>query len=308
MGRYIFQRVGYALVTFFLVATFSFYLMQTLPGSPFNDDKLSAAQKERLYEKYGLDEPISTQYIKYMTNIFKGDLGVSFQFDGRPVTTIIAERIGPSAQLGIQALIVGTILGIIVGIIAAMRHNTILDYGAMLLSVLGIAVPSFVFAGFLQFWIGVKLQWLPVAMWNGFEYTIMPTITLAVSIVAVIARYMRTEMLEVLSQDYMMTAEAKGLSSWAIVTRHSIRNAIIPVITILGPLVVSLITGSLIIENIFGIPGLGEQFVQSILTNDYPIIMGTTLLYSALFIGVTLLVDVLYGIIDPRIRLMGEGK
>ncbi|WP_050615518.1 oligopeptide ABC transporter permease [Bacillus testis] len=308
MGRYIFQRVGYALVTFFLVATFSFYLMQTLPGSPFNDDKLSAAQKERLYEKYGLDEPISTQYIKYMTNIFKGDLGVSFQFDGRPVTTIISERIGPSAQLGIQALIVGTIIGIIVGIIAAMRHNTIFDYGAMLLSVLGIAVPSFVFAGFLQFWIGAKLQWLPVAMWNGFEYTIMPTITLAVSIVAVIARYMRTEMLEVLNQDYMMTAEAKGLSSWAIVVRHSIRNAIIPVITILGPLVVSLITGSLIIENIFGIPGLGEQFVQSILTNDYPIIMGTTLLYSGLFIVVTLLVDVMYGIIDPRIRLMGEGK
>lgn len=308
MGRYILERIIYAVVTFFLIATFSFYLMQTLPGSPFNDEKLSAVQKEKLYQRYGLDEPMSYQYYKYMTNIVKGDLGISFQFDGRPVTKIIGERIGPSAQLGFQALLVGTILGIILGIIAALRHNTLVDYGAMIISVLGIAVPSFVFAGFLQYWVGVELKLLPVAMWNGFEYTILPTITLSVSVVAVIARYMRTEMLEVLNQDYMMTAEAKGLSSWSIVTKHSIRNAIIPVITILGPLVVSLMTGSLIIENIFGIPGLGEQFVQSILSNDYPIIMGTTLLYSALFIVVTLIVDILYGVIDPRIRLTGGAK
>ena len=308
MVRYISQRIIYAFLTFFLIATFSFYLMQTLPGSPFNDAKLSPDQRERLYEKYGLDEPVSYQYFKYMTNIFKGDLGVSFQFDGRPVMNIFAERLGPSAQLGIQALVLGTIVGLVIGIIAALRHNSFIDYGVMILSVAGIAIPSLVFAGFLQYCIGVKLNWLPVAMWNGFEYTILPTLTLAVSIVAVIARYMRTEMLEVINQDYLLTAEAKGLSGWAIVIRHCIRNAIIPVITILGPLLVSLMTGSLVIEKIFGIPGIGEQFVKSIMTNDYPVIMGTTLLYSALFIIATLIVDILYGLIDPRIRLMDGGK
>lgn len=308
MVKYILSRIGYMLVTFLVIATFTFFLMQTLPGSPFNDERLSESQKERLYERYGLDEPVPLQYITYMKNIFKGDFGVSFQYDGRPVSNIIGERIGASAVLGAQSLIVGTILGIILGIIAALRHNTSIDYVAMVISVIGISVPNFVFAGLLQYWVGVRLQWLPVAFWEGFEYSILPTISLSVFVIATIARFMRTEMLDVLGQDYIITARAKGLNSFSIIVKHSLRNAAIPIVTILGPMTVSLLTGTLVIEKIFSVPGLGEQFVKSIMTNDFPVIMGVTLFYSILFIGIVLIVDILYGIIDPRIRLSGGVK
>jgi len=306
--KYIFSRIGYMLVTFWVIATFTFFLMQTLPGSPFNDERLSESQKERLYERYGMDEPVPLQYITYMKNIFKGDFGVSFQYDGRSVSNIIGERIGASAVLGTQSLIVGTILGIILGIIAALRHNTSIDYGAMVISVIGISVPNFVFAGLLQYWVGVRLQWLPVAFWEGFEYSILPTISLSVFVIATIARFMRTEMLDVLGQDYIVTARAKGLNGFSIIIKHSLRNAAIPIVTILGPMTVSLLTGTLVIEKIFSVPGLGEQFVKSIMTNDFPVIMGVTLFYSILFIGIVLIVDILYGIIDPRIRLSGGVK
>lgn len=306
MGRYILGRIGYMLITFLIISTFTFFLMQTLPGSPFNnEEKLTDEQKARLYAKYGLDQPAPVQYVKYMTNLAQGDLGESFQYDGRSVNQIIGERIGPSAFLGAQAVIFGAVLGLLMGIIAALKHNTFWDYGSMVIAVLGISVPSFVFAGLLQYFVGVKLRWLPVAFWEGYEYTILPTISLSVFVIAQLARFMRTEMLEVLGQDYIVTARAKGISRTAVVVKHTIRNAMIPVITILGPLTINLMTGSLVIENIFGVPGIGEQFVKSITTNDYPVIMGTTLFYSALFIGIVLVVDILYGVIDPRIRLAG---
>ncbi len=309
MGRYILGRVGYMLLTLLIIATFTFFLMQTLPGSPFNnEDKLSDSQRERLYEKYGLNDPVPVQYVKYLGNLAQGDLGESFQYDGRTVNSIIGDRIGASAFLGGQATLFGLLLGVLMGIISALNHNTFLDYGTMVLAVLGISIPSFVFAGLLQYFVGVRLQWLPVAFWDGYEYTIMPTISLAVFVVAQIARFMRTEMLEVLGQDYITTAKAKGISNSAVVIKHTIRNAIIPVITILGPMTVALMTGSLVIENIFGVPGLGEQFVKSITTNDYPVIMGITLFFSVLFIGIVLVVDILYGVIDPRIRLAGGKK
>lgn len=308
MGRYIFGRIGYMLITFFVISTFTFFLMQTLPGSPFNDERLSESQKERLYERYGLDEPVPIQYVKYMTNIVKGDFGVSFQYDGRAVSNIIGERIGASAVLGAQSMLVGCLIGIILGIIAAIRHNTAIDYAAMVIAVIGLSVPNFVFAGLLQYWVGVRLQWLPVAFWEGFEYSILPTISLSVFVIATIARFMRTEMLEVLGQDYIITAKAKGLNQLSIVLKHGLRNAAIPIITILGPMTVSLLTGTLVIEKIFSVPGLGEQFVKSIMTNDFPVIMGVTLFYSILFIAVVLIVDILYGVIDPRIRLAGGTK
>ncbi|WP_070119764.1 oligopeptide ABC transporter permease [Bacillus marinisedimentorum] len=309
MGRYILGRVGYMLLTLLIIATFTFFLMQTLPGSPFNnEEKLSESQRERLYEKYGLNDPVPVQYVKYMGNLVQGDLGESFQYDGRSVNSIIGSRIGASAFLGGQAVIFGTVLGLLMGIISALNHNTFWDYGTMVIAVLGISIPSFVFAGLLQYWVGVKLQWLPVAFWDGYEYTILPTISLGVFVVAQIARFMRTEMLEVLGQDYITTAKAKGISRSAVVIKHTIRNAMIPVITILGPMTVALMTGSLVIENIFGVPGLGEQFVKSITTNDYPVIMGITLFFSVLFIGIVLIVDILYGVIDPRIRLAGGKK
>ncbi|MFD1037514.1 oligopeptide ABC transporter permease [Virgibacillus byunsanensis] len=308
MKKYIVSRLAYMLFTFLLIATFTFFLMQTLPGSPFNDERMTDAQQEIMYEKYGLDEPVSIQYVKYLGNIIQGDFGVSFQFEGRPVTNIISERIGASALLGAQSLIVGTIIGLLLGIIAALKHNTYMDYGSMILAVIGLSIPNFVFAGLLQYWVGVRLQWLPVAFWEGFEYSILPTISLAAFVVATIARFMRTEMLDVLGQEYINTARSKGIRDSVVVFKHGLRNAMIPIITILGPLVVYLMTGTLVVEKIFSIPGLGEQFVKSIMTNDYPVIMGVTLFFSILFITVIFIVDLLYGVIDPRIRLSGGGK
>lgn len=308
MRKYIVSRLGYMFFTFLLIATFTFFLMQTLPGSPFNDERMTSTQKEIMYEKYGLDEPVAIQYVNYLRNIVQGDFGVSFQFDGRPVTDIIAERIGASALLGAQSLIVGTIIGLLLGIISALKHNTFIDYGSMVLAVIGLSIPNFVFAGLLQYWVGVRLQWLPVAFWEGFEYSILPTISLAAFVVATIARFMRTEMLEVLGQEYINTARSKGIHDSKVVIKHGLRNAMIPIITILGPLTVYLMTGTLVVEKIFSIPGLGEQFVNSIMTNDYPVIMGVTLFFSILFITVIFIVDLLYGIIDPRIRLSGGEK
>ena len=309
MARYTLQRLVYMIITLFIIATATFFLMKLLPGSPLqNQEKLSPEQQKIILDKYGLNDPIPVQYVRYLSNLAKGDLGVSFLYDNRPVSTLIADRIGPSAQLGFQALVFGTIVGILLGVIAAVRHNTAIDYGATVLAVIGISVPSFVFGGLLQYYIGVKLKLLPVAFWEGFEYTIMPTLALSVFVIANIARFMRTEMLEVLGSDYILTARAKGISGVGVIFKHGLRNAMIPIITILGPMAVSLMTGTLVIEQIFAVPGLGEQFVRSINLNDYPVIMGTTIFYSALFIFVIFIVDLLYGLIDPRIRLAGGKK
>ncbi|WP_129729074.1 MULTISPECIES: oligopeptide ABC transporter permease [Bacillaceae] len=306
MGRYIFQRFVYMLITLFLITTFTFFLMKLLPGSPLqNQEKLSKQQQEIILEKYGLNEPVPVQYVRYMTNLMQGDLGISFKYDNRPVTDLIGARIIPSAQLGLQALVLGTLMGLLLGILAALRSSTSVDYGATVISVLGISVPSFVFAALLQYYIGVKLGWLPVAFWKGFEFTILPTIALSVFVTANVARFTRTELIEVMNSDYILTAKAKGISQLAIVVKHALRNALIPVITILGPMMVNLMTGTLVIEKIFAVPGLGEQFVNSIVLNDYTVIMGTTIFYSILFVFVIFIVDLLYGVIDPRIRLAG---
>lgn len=305
MVRYLLNRFFYMVLTFLAIATLTFFLMQTLPGSPFNDEKLTEDQIELMNKRYGLDKPVAVQYVIYIANLLQGDLGVSFQYDGRPVAKIIAERIPVSAFLGGQALVFGTLVGGFLGMIAALRHNTMIDYGAMILAVLGLSIPSFVFAGLLQYWMSVKWRLLPAAFWEGYIYTILPTLSLSVFVIAQVARFMRTEMLEVLGQDYIVSAKGKGLGQLTIVFKHAIRNALIPVITIIGPLAVNIMTGSLVIEKIFGVPGLGEQFVLSIMTNDYPVIMGTTLFYAALFIVIVFIVDLLYAWIDPRIRLAG---
>ncbi|MDF2946245.1 MAG: oppB [Bacillales bacterium] len=306
MGRYVLQRLFYMVFTLFLITTLTFFLMKLLPGSPLqNQEKLTAEQREVILEKYGLNDPVPVQYVRYMKNLVQGDLGISFKYDNREVSTIIGERIGPSAQLGFQALMIGTLIGILLGSIAALRHNTWVDYGSTVISVLGISVPSFVLAALLQYYVGVELRWLPVAMWKGFEYTILPTLALSVFVIAQVSRFMRTEMIEVLHSDYILLARAKGISGSGIILKHALRNALIPVITILGPMAVNLMTGTLVIERIFAVPGLGEQFVLSIMVNDYTIIMGITIFYSALFILIVFIVDILYGIIDPRIRLAG---
>ncbi len=306
MAKYLLQRIVYMLITLFIVVSVTFFLMKLIPGSPFNNfEKLSEFQKNIMLEKYGLNDHVPVQYLNYMKNMVQGDLGISFQFNNTPVTELLANRIGPSATLGLQAMIFGAVVGILLGVIAALRQNTWVDYGSTFLAVVGKSVPSFVFAGLMQYYIAVKLDWFPVMFWRGPEYTVLPTIALAMFPISIAARFMRTEMIDVLGSDYITLARAKGASYWQISFKHALRNALIPVVTVMGPLAVSLMTGSLVIERIFGIPGLGEQFVKSISVNDYPVIMGTNILFAILFVVVILIVDILYGVIDPRIRVSG---
>ncbi|WP_313893963.1 oligopeptide ABC transporter permease [Psychrobacillus sp.] len=307
MKRYLLRRTGYMLLTLFVIVTITFFLMQLLPGTPFtNPEKLTEHQLEILDAKYGLDKPVGIQYIRYLGNLIQGDLGYSFQHEGRTVSSMISDRIGPSAFIGLQALVFGTIIGLLLGIVSALKHNSILDYGSVTIAVLGMSIPSFVFAALLQYYIGVKLEWLPVALWEGYSSTILPSFALSVTVTATVARFIRSEMLEVLGQDYVVTARAKGIMEQRVIVKHVIRNALIPVVTMLGPLAVSIMTGTLVIEKIFAVPGLGEQFTLSILVLDYSVIMGVTIFYSALFIFVVFIVDIIYGLLDPRINYKGE--
>ncbi len=306
-SQYFLKRVMYMLITLWLIITVTFFLMNLIPGSPYvNQQKLTPEQIEILNKQSGLDKPVAERYVIYLRNILKGDFGTSFKFKNQPVSKLIVDRIGPSVQLGIQAIILGTVLGILLGLIAAMRQNTWIDTGATLLAILGRSIPNFVFAVLLQYVFAIKLQWLPIALWNqGFASTVLPTVALAMSPLADTARFIRTEMVEVLNSDYIELARAKGLSSWEVAFKHGLRNSLIPLVTLLGPLAVSLMTGSLVVENIFAIPGIGEQFVKSILHNDYPTIMAVTILFSTMLVVVILIVDLLYGLIDPRIRVSG---
>lgn len=296
-------------ITLFVIATLTFFLMKQLPGSPFDEEKLAALPDDvrtQIYEQYGLNDPLWKQYVTYMGNLVQGDMGKSYYYKERPVTEIIQSRIGPSGLLGVQALVIGTALGLILGLIAAFKHNSFWDYTTMFIAVLGISIPNFVFAAILQYFVGMKWGLFPIAYWESYQSTVLPTIALAMAVVAVVARFTRNEMLDVLSQDYIVFAKAKGISSRNIIIKHAIRNAMIPVLTILGPVIVSLITGSLVIEQVFSIPGIGSLFVESIKVNDYTTIMGVTLLFSALFVFMVLIIDLLYGVIDPRIRLSGS--
>ncbi len=306
--KYVLKRVFFMIITLWLIATITFFLMQLLPGTPYtNQERLSPETIEMLNKQVGLDKPVIVQYGIYLSNLLQGDFGISFQFKNQPVAHLLAGRIGPSLQLGLQAIIFGTVLGTILGTISATKQNTWADTSSTLVAILGRSIPNFVFAVLLQYIFAIKLQVLPIAKWDGFVYTILPTIALAMSPLADSARFIRTEMVEVLHSDYVELAKAKGLSRWEIAFKHGLRNSLIPLMTLLGPLAVALMTGSLVVENIFAIPGIGEQFVKSITTNDYPTIMAVTILYSFMLIFVILIVDLLYGLVDPRIRV-SEGS
>lgn len=308
MARYIGKRLIYMVITLALIATFTFFLMKILPGSPIaSASKLSPEQRAVVEARYGLNEPLPVQYFDYMFGLLKGDLGISInQFKGANVTDLILSRMGPSAQIGFQGMILGTIIGVLLGMIAALRQNTWIDYSSTLIAIVGISIPSFVFATLLQYWLGVKLEWFPVALWeHGFMSSVLPSIALAMFPLATAARFIRTEMIEVLSSDYITLAKAKGSSGFEVAFKHAFRNALIPLVTVLGPMAVGILTGSLVVEQVFAIPGIGEQFVKSIMVNDFSIIMGTTIFFSVFLIVVILIVDILYGIIDPRIRLSG---
>jgi oligopeptide transport system permease protein len=305
MLRYVARRVVYMFAALFIIISVTWFISKLLPGTPFADQKLSEQTRAQLFEKYGLDEPWPVQYGKYMLNVAQGDLGNSYYFQGRPVTEIILARLPVSAFVGVQAVLIGLVIGLVLGIVAALRHNSFWDSAATVLAVLGVSVPSFVLGPVLQYWLGVKLGWFPIAFFESWWHSILPSLALSVFVIATVARFIRAEMLEVMGQDYTTLARAKGLSGLAVVMRHVLRNALIPLVTVLAPLTIYIVTGSLVIEQIFAVPGIGEEFVRSIVVSDYAMILGTTIFFSVLFILALLIQDILYGIIDPRIRVSG---
>ncbi|WP_373111758.1 oligopeptide ABC transporter permease [Staphylococcus epidermidis] len=308
MTKYVLKRLCYMFVSLFIVITITFFLMKLMPGSPFNDTKLNAQQKEILNEKYGLNDPVALQYVNYLKNVVTGDFGNSFQYHNMPVWDLLKPRLIPSMEMGITAMVIGVVLGLVLGVAAATKQNTWVDYTTTIISVIAVSVPSFVLAVLLQYVFAVKLEWFPVAGWEGFSTAILPSLALSATVLATVARYIRAEMIEVLSSDYILLARAKGNSTLKVLFGHALRNALIPIITIIVPMLAGILTGTLTIENIFGVPGLGDQFVRSITTNDFSVIMATTILFSTLFIVSIFIVDILYGVIDPRIRVQGGKK
>ncbi|TPR18307.1 oligopeptide ABC transporter permease [Apilactobacillus timberlakei] len=307
MVRYLAKRIFYLILTLFIVTTVTFFLMKIMPGTPLtNEAKLSPSERNMVLQQYGLNKPVWQQYISYIANAVHGNFGTSFQFSDQQVSYLISSRVGPSLLLGLQAIVVGVLAGIVVGSLGAIKKGTWVDTTTTIVSILGISIPSFVLSILLQYFVALKWGWLPIAGWSGFAYTILPTLALAAMPFAESARFVRTEMVDVLSADYIELARAKGLSKFGIIYHHALRNSLIPLVTIVGPLAVNIMTGSLVVENIFAIPGIGEQFVNSVVTNDYPTIMGLTIMYCFMLCVVLLITDIIYGLIDPRIRITGK--
>lgn len=304
MTSYLLKRLGYILISFFIIISMTFFLMKIAPGGPFtSEEELPKEIEEALNETYGLNDPWYKQYSNYIISIAKWDLGSSFKSRGQKVNDIINRSFPISLILGLEAILIALAGGVILGIIGAMRQNRIPDYVAMSIAIFGISVPSFILATGLQYIFALKLGWFPVARFESFSHSILPAIALSLMPLAFIARLMRASMLEVLNQDYIKMAKAKGMSSKAVVYRHLLRNAILPVVSFLGPLVVQILTGSFIIENIFGIPGLGFEYLTSITNRDYTTIMGITAFFSILLLISILIVDLIYSLIDPRIKV-----
>ncbi len=309
MIKYIAKRIFYSFLTLIILVTLTFFMMRLLPGDPFIGQKaIPETTLKALNEKYGLDKPMWQQLLIYFGNVFRGDLGISIHYN-RPVNDIIRQAFPYSFELGMRALIFATIMGILLGIVAAVKRGTHWDTFSMLLAIIGVSVPGFIVGSLLQYFFALKLtQWTGIAFfpntgWNGFAAKILPSFALSLSSLATVSRLMRTSMMDVLSQDYIKTAKSKGLSQRTIVWKHAVRNAIMPVITVLGPISAALLTGAFVVENIFAIPGMGKFFVYSIQTQDYTMISGTTLFYGAFLIIANLLVDLAYGFIDPRVKL-----
>lgn len=307
MIKFLLKKIFTLLISLFMVITLTFALMQAIPGDPFIQEKAVPEEiLQAMYQHYGLDQPWYVQYWNYLKGISTLDLGPSFKYQGRTVTEIIREGFPISMALGLEALVIAIFCGIGLGSVAALKHLKWQDHLLMVVAVLGISVPSFILATFLQYLIAMKMDLLPVARWGGFDHSILPAFALAALPTAFIARLTRSNMVEIMQQDYIKTAKAKGLNSFQIIFCHALRNALLPIITYLGPLTTAILTGSFAVEKIFGIPGLGQWFVMSIINRDYTVIMGTTVFYSAILMVSVLVVDILYCFIDPRIRLINK--
>ena len=303
MITYLARRILWIIPVLFTVSIITFTLMHSVPGGPWDREKrLPQAVEDRLNAKYGLDQPIAVQYVTWAGKFIQGDLGPSYRFSDRTVNDIVADGIWTTAQLGVMAFILAVVVGIPLGVFAALGHNRWPDYLSTSVSIVGISTPSFVLAILLVVFFGVELKWFPTGGWKGPSYWVLPTIALAGFPIAQIARYTRASMLEVTRKDYIRTAQSKGLRDRAVVIRHMVRNALIPVVTILGPILAFLVTGSFIIETIFGIPGVGRYYITAIGTRDYGLLMAMTMLYAFAVAFMNVVVDVLYAYIDPRIR------
>ena len=309
MKKFVLKRFLISLVTLWVIITITFLLMHTIPGDPFaKDGRMPETVYNNLRARYGLDRPLSEQYVIYLKNVCKLDFGESMKSKAENVNQMIARGAPVSGQLGIQAFVISIILGPALGSIAALYQNKFPDYLMMVLAIIGISVPSFVLGTlFIQF-IASKVSFLPIAGWGTWAHTILPSIALSFMPMASSARIMRSSMLEVLGQDYIKTAKSKGLHNFRVIMGHAVRDAILPIVSQMGTTISGLLTGSFVIEKIFGIPGLGNFFVTSIINRDYTLIMGTTIFYSAILILMLLIVDVLYVVVDPRIKLGGKSS
>ena len=308
MLAYIIKRVFNAVVVLWVVTTITFFLMHAIPGGPFTAEKsLPPYVMQSIEARYKLNDPLYKQYRDYLVNLAQGDLGPSFKYPGRSVNDIIKDGFPVSFQLGMEAILLAVIIGIPAGILAAVKKGKWQDHAVNFFTTLGVAVPSFVVAALLIYVLATKLHLLPAAMWNGWQYQIMPALALSGMPMSFIARLTRSSMLDVLNQDYIKTARAKGLTWLTVLFKHALPNSLIPVVTYIGPMAAGILTGSFVIENIFAIPGLGQYFVTSIYNRDYTVILGVTIFYSVIIIVLNMLVDLIYPLLDPRIKI-GSGK
>jgi oligopeptide transport system permease protein len=300
---YLTRRILWIIPVLFVVSIITFFLMHSVPGGPWDREKrLPDAVQARLNSEYGLDQPLYVQYINWAGAFVQGDMGPSYRFQDRRVNDIVADGLGTTVQLGIMAFLLAVVVGIPLGILAALGHNRWPDYLSTSVAIIGIATPSFVLAILLIVVFSVQLGWFPTGGWKTPSSWVLPTIALAGFPIAVIARYTRASMLEVTRKDYIRTAHSKGLGRQSVVNRHMVRNALIPVVTILGPTLAFLVTGSFIIERIFAIPGMGQFYLNAISTRDYSLLMAMTMIYAFAVAFLNVVVDILYAYIDPRIR------
>jgi len=306
MLRFIGRRLLVAIPTLFVVVTAAFFMMRAAPGNPFSlDRKLPPAIERNLREKYGMNKPLPQQYLDYVGGVLKGDLGPSLKYRDKTVLGILKENYPVSLRLGLSAILLASIVGVSLGVLAAMRQNRSVDYGVMAVAILGVCVPTFVTAPLLVLGFASRLGWLPTAGWNGgaLPNLVLPVTVLALPQIAIISRLTRAGMIEVLRSNYVRTARAKGLPEHRIVIRHALRAALLPLVSYLGPACAGLLTGSLVVERIFNLPGLGKFFVISALQRDYTVVMGMVIVYAGLILALNLVADLLYAVLDPRVRL-----
>ena len=306
MLRFIGRRLLVAIPTLFLVVTLAFFMMRAAPGSPFDmDRKLAPEIEKNVLAKYGMNKPLGQQYLDYLAGVARGDLGPSLKYKDKTVLAILKENYPVSLKLGLSAIILASIVGVSLGVLAALRQNRSVDYGVMTVAVLGVCIPTFVTAPMLVLVFASKLGWLPSAGWNdgAIQNLVLPVTVLALPQIAIISRLTRAGMIEVLHSNYVRTARAKGLPEYRIVGKHALRAALLPLVSYLGPACAGLLTGSLVVEKIFGLPGLGKFFVISALQRDYTVVMGMVIFYAALILLLNLIADLLYALLDPRVRL-----